>query len=95
MKLANVDTMTDNFISEMGAAYKKHADEELEEQKEGAEERLLTKAPTTKTKTKKKMEESNDEDVLKKNLNSPLRKRMVWKWTPKWATWMMATQISA
>ena len=36
MKLANVDTMTDNFISEMGSAYKKH--EEPKNQKEGVEE---------------------------------------------------------
>ena len=36
MKLANVDTMTDNFISEMGAAYKKH--EKPEAQKEAVEE---------------------------------------------------------
>ena len=36
MKLANVDTMTDNFISEMGSAYKKH--EKPENQKEGVEE---------------------------------------------------------
>ena len=54
MKLANVDTMTDNFISEMGKAYKmKHADDkELEETV--AEEEVV--------------EEATDEDVVEEEI---------------------------
>ena len=37
MKLANVDTMTDNFISEMGSAYKKNK-KEIEEEAKPEEE---------------------------------------------------------
>ena len=34
MKLARVDTLTDNFISEMGAAYKKEREDYLNEMSE-------------------------------------------------------------
>ena len=64
MKLANVDTMTDNFISEMGKAYKmKHADDkELEETV--AEEEVVEEAAEE---DKEKMEESNDEEVVEED----------------------------
>ena len=61
MKLANVDTMTDNFISEMGT-YKKN--EEPEEQKEGVEEEETVEEGAHDKDEEKKMEESNDEDVV-------------------------------
>ena len=58
MKLANVDTMTDNFISEMGYGKSYKADEEDREKMEEA---------ANEDDDKEKMEESNDEEVVEED----------------------------
>ena len=63
MKLANVDTMTDNFISEMGKAYKKN-EKELEEEAK-PEEEVVEEADHGEGEDKPKVKEgTEDEDVV-------------------------------
>jgi len=60
MKLANVDTMTDNFISEMGAAYKKH--EKPEDQNEAVEEEEVVEEATDEEVVEEEFELTTEEE---------------------------------
>ena len=59
MKLANVDTMTDNFISEMGAAYKAH---EKEEKNEAVEEEEVVEEATDEEVVEEEFELTTEEE---------------------------------